>query len=475
MSWRFNPASFQAAIDAARAGADPEEARDDIAALVSSTIGAAPYIAGYRSNASVPVPPGTWELAWRVGIGSGALTVDSHGIYIAQADLESLEDSNGLDMISPTRVIRIESSTDPNVYAEGWLGQSLGDDAIISGQLPAGAGIALVHGGLRIDWDPALDGVVAPDPGGGTSGTISDGDSRLDWEIDPRKTFDTQSYPVLIQSIAFPNVPWYDVPDAGIQFTPSGGGAAVVSVNSRVTDPDDGSKYAVVHRIQSDMPQWQGDLYLNQLTYRAEAIATEQATDPGSIYYGRPYWYAFSFRLGSDFTTGNGSNSIMDFHAQGMADVNGNSTRGPSPISYIVQPNGGTITLQIWRTWSTGTGYRYEATNVTVPVTTWVHLIARCRLSWDTSSVSTYHEVWMATGSGGALTPIISWTGVPIGFNDGSAYIFGKTGLYRFSSWAGETSLSRTMHTKGIQLWNDVPTSTNPLNAANLLAYRRTL
>jgi hypothetical protein len=110
-----------------------------------------------------------------------------------------------------------------------------------------------------------------------------------------------------------------------------------------------------------------------------------------------------------------------------------------------------------------------------VPVTTWVHLIARCRLSWDTSSVSTYHEVWMATGSGGALTPIISWTGVPIGFNDGSAYIFGKTGLYRFSSWAGETSLSRTMHTKGIQLWNDVPTSTNPLNAANLLAYRRTL
>ena len=28
---------------------------------------------------------------------------------------------------------------------------------------------------------------------------------------------------------------------------------------------------------------------------------------------------------------------------------------------------------------------------------------------------------------------------------------------------------------EGIQLWNDVPTSTDPLNAANLLAYRRTL
>jgi hypothetical protein len=64
---------------------------------------------------------------------------------------------------------------------------------------------------------------------------------------------------------------------------------------------------------------------------------------------------------------------------------------------------------------------------------------------------------------------------VPIGFNDGSTFIFGKIGLYRFSEWGGDPSSSRTMHTKGLRFWRDVATSSDPLNAANLLAYQRTL
>lgn len=481
MSWRFHPASFAAGVQSAGAGASAGGARAAMANHVSTTLGSGPRLSGWRSNASVPVPPSTWELAFRLGIGSGALTVSSNGIRIAQSALQDLITNNGLDMLSPVRVLRFEKASDANVYAECWLGQALGgDDAIISGQVPVGTGISLVAGGLAIDWNPAVDGVAPPDPGGGTSGTISDGDSRLDWELDARKYFSAQSYVGLVQSMVFPNTAWSAIGNSGIQFTPAGGGSFVTAVNTKVADPDNGSRYAVLHHIRSTMPHWAGDDLLGQsATYRAETIATEQATDPGSIYYGRAYWYALSFRLGSDFTDGSIGNSIADFHAQGMVDVNGNSTRGPSPISYIVQPEddgsgGRRIRLAIWRTWSTGTGYRWDTVSIIVPVTTWVHVVGRCKPHWDVA-VGPYHEVWIATGTSGTQTKVASWVGVPIGFNDNSTYLFAKLGLYRFDAWSGDPSSSRTMHTKGFRLWRDEPTTTNPLNAANLLAYQRTL
>jgi len=481
MSWRFHPASFAAGVQAAGAGASAGGARTAIANYVSSTLGSGPRLAAYRSDASLPIPPGTWSQAFKLGIGSSALTVSANGIRIAATDLQSLLTNNALDLTSPVRVLRIEKQSDPNVFAECWLGQALGgDDAIISGQVGAADGISLVNGGLAIDWDPALDGVAPVDPGGGASGTISDGDSRLDWEIDARKTFAAQSFVGLVQSMVFPNTPWSSIGSSGIQFTPAGGGSLVTAVNTRQTDPDDGSRYAVLHHIRSTMPHWYGDTLLGQSnTYRAETIATEQATDPGSLYYGRAYWYAFSFRLGSDFTNGSTGNSIMDVHAQGMQDINGNSTRGPSPISYIVSPEddgsgGRRIRMSIWRAWSTGSGYQTATVEVIVPVTTWVHVVARVKPHWDVN-VGPYHEVWIATGSGGAQSRVASWINVPIGFNDGSTFIFGKIGLYRFSEWGGDPSSSRTMHTKGLRFWRDVATSSDPLNAANLLAYQRTL
>lgn len=473
---RAFPASFAKGLATTAAGATAGAVRLALANYASTQIGAGYRISVYKANQSAPVPKNKYQPAVKIGMGAGSIPVANNRLEIPSSAVTDLLTSTGAGLTTPTRVLRVENAAGTLGF-EGWLGQSAGDDFNVTGTVAAGQGIALASSGIVIQWDASLDGVVAPPPTG-SGGTITTSDYRHDWGVDPSQTCANQTQPrnkSLIQAVVFPNQPITTYGTNGATY-----GANTI-VKTGVADPDNAGRYCVYHRIASDQPVWQGVNYNSSIgnTWRAEIISTEQSTDPGLILYGQPYWYVYPVRFDAD-CIGTLGNSIMDAHTQVGVDVNGNSTRGPSPISYIIYNNGGTLTLQCWRAWSTGGGYNSQTGAQTpfgdtaLSTTTWYYIIGRCLLHWDTSRYNTYHQVWIASGNAGAAVQIADWQNVPIGFNDGTAYLFCKSGLYRFDPWGGDSSQTRTMRSKGFHLFRDVIDS-NSLTLQNLLTWARTL
>lgn len=236
-----------------------------------------------------------------------------------------------------------------------------------------------------------------------------------------------------------------------------------ITVLSRVVDPADATKRAILHRVHPSAATLGG-------------TARSAYLNPSALPYNQTFWTAFAVRWSGwpgRFTT------IWDIH-DNTWDPGPTGSPTPetqSPIQFQIDTDGryffqltgyyeGMVHPASTRTFSPDSDP--ISANASTP-SDWHYFAVRWRLS-RTLGGAPFVSVYRAVGSG-SMSLYYELTGTPIGIWDTPAnQLFSKLGLYQFDMPAVDT----TMHSKGMFVWRDESGSPE-LTAAGLIALLRSI
>lgn len=284
---------------------------------------------------------------------------------------------------------------------------------------------------------------------------------RIAW-IDPIKTyssypkylysFQTNSQPSLT-SIAEPG--WWD-PKVS-QHTVA-----------KMSDPANGSKKAIRHKIVKGGTQY-------GTTLRASILNTwGQGADLND---GKPYWAAFAFYVGPDHPF-SGTGGELNILSLGHPVSSKNSQ---SMSALFLYRDGRMGFLVSSNSVLNGSNSTYKGTRFykSIQKGVWHYIVVQCKYEWDVAK-GPYTRVWHAVGNGAP----VQWvnTNIANAFRESAGYHPWKFGIYAWDLSTGTNGIwstsppssSRTLYTKGIQIFRDQP-GTPTLSVNTMLALMRSM
>ena len=372
-----------------------------------------------------------------------SLSVSGRDITVSQSGVWS--GVIAADKDTGTWIARIVNRIDATRYID----LSIASEVTVSVDLVLGAVGTLTSFVIR---SPSYDTVSATAP--------SANDSRVINWVDPNIPWAQQPYPPSPGSTTYMQVSdtWnagrliQDVPEPGII------GAGSDYTFSRVTDPSNGAKKAILHRNRNDFPRW------------GQTHRSSYSGGGGNMLDGVDYWIAFALRIDSSWTTGSNTMGVLDVHHNNWENgPYGRVTNFPwapfsfnvfSDRSYTIQVHG---CYQIGGTQANITSTQLHNSGV-VTAGDWHKFAIRARFatSWAQQPRVT---VWRKINSG-SIVQLASRDDVPISYYDVPANThYLKTGLYQWDATAND----RTTYTKGVMMLREAA-GTPTLDQTSIIA-----
>jgi hypothetical protein len=231
----------------------------------------------------------------------------------------------------------------------------------------------------------------------------------------------------------------------------------------KVADPANGSKRAIRHKLQKGMTYRTVDN-----TARGSILGSWSGSS--TLKPSTPYWAAFAFYVDKDHPF-NGSGNDMNILSLGHPV----SSKNTQSMNALFLHRDGTMRFLVSSNSvlnGSNSTYKSASFRKSVQKGVWNYIIVQWKYEWDTSK-KPYTRVWHAVGSGSP----VQWvnTNVANELRESAGYHPWKFGEYLWdisSGWG--TTTSRTLYTKGIQIFRDQSGSPS-LTVNSLLSLMRSL
>jgi hypothetical protein len=306
-----------------------------------------------------------------------------------------------------------------------------------------------VSADLIVNGVGRLDAVVvrtpAYDTGGGAAFPSSSDPRVISW-VDPNLPWASQPYPpspgstMVLQVSNTWNAAYIvqQVPEPGII------GSGSEYTFSRVADPSNGAKMAILHRTKSGYERWGS-------TYRSSYAQGNYMRDATS------YWVAFAMRIDSSWSNGGNNMGLFDVHHNNWdTGPYGRPSNFPWAPFSINAEGGLAYIIRVHGCYTVG-GTQANITSTTlhssgtVTAGDWHKIVVRIRLGrgWGDAPAVT---VWRKINSG-SVSQLANRSDVPISYYDVPADThYMKSGMYQWD----EPPSDRTMYTKGVMMFQDL-------------------
>ena len=320
--------------------------------------------------------------------------------------------------------------------ASRYIDLDVTDDVVISADLTATS----IGSITPIDVQcPAYDTVSVGAPTSSDSRVINWVDPNIAWAQQPWPSAPGHAMLMQVSDTWNASRAVQDLPEPGII------GAGSDYTFSRVTDPSNGAKKAILHRNRNDFPRW-GQSHRSSFSGQGG----------GNMLEGVDYWIAFAMRIDSSWTTGSNTMGVLDVHHNNWdAGPYGRPTNFPWAPFSINAYSDRSYTVQVHGCYQPG-GTQANITSTTlhssgvVTAGDWHKLAIRVRLatSWaQIPRVSVYRKI-----NSGSIVELANRSDVPISYYDVPAnnhYL--KAGQYQWDATAND----RTTYTKGVMMLRD--------------------